>query len=125
MFLISFHGVKLIASQDFRKPLTTMWGFTCMNKKFLNILTQLFNSGIVTSNRNISKGFHTTDLHLAVQLRKANFPARALAKFHFVASIRHLLAFAVRLQSLGSLSLSLIRFSDGTETVEFPYSYYK
>jgi len=96
-----------------------------MNKKSLDILPQLFNSNIVTSNRNIFKGFHITHLHLAVQSRKENFPEWSLAKFHFVASIRHLLASSIRLQSLGSLSLSLIRFSEGTETEEFPYPYSK
>jgi len=78
-----------------------------MNKKSLDVLAQLFNSDIVTSNRNISKGFHITDLHLAVQSRKEN-PEWALTKFHFVASIRHLLASVIRLQSLGSLSLTFV-----------------
>jgi hypothetical protein len=96
-----------------------------MNKKSLNILAHLFNSEIVTSNRNFSKGIHITDLHLAVQTRKENFLAWALAKFDFVASIRHLLASSIRLQSLDSLSLSLIRFSEGTETAELPYPYSK
>jgi hypothetical protein len=82
-----------------------MCGFTRMNNKSLDVLEQLFNSDIVTSNRNISKGFHITDLHLAVQSRKEN-PEWALVKFHFVVSIRHLLASVILLQSLGSLSVT-------------------
>jgi len=89
------------------------------------MLAQLFNSNIVTSKRNISKGFHITDLHPAVQSRKETFPERSLAKFHFVVSIRHLLASSIRLQSLGSLSLSLILLTEGTETAEFPHPYSK
>jgi hypothetical protein len=96
-----------------------------MNKKSLDILAQLFNSNIVTSNRDISKAFHITDLHLVVQSCKEKFPEWSLAKLHFVASIRHLLTSSLRLQSLGSLSLSLIRCTEEAETAEFPHPYSK
>ena len=60
-----------------------------MNKNSLDVQAQLFNSDISTSNRNISKAFRITDLHEDVQQRKENVPARTLAKFRFVATVRY------------------------------------